>query len=90
MKNVLGMFFNSNESSPYNANFVATKLYPYPMGVADFINIEVQELLENGVVTIQVADKKGKDVNWKNKKRLVKTETRCDSYLIRTAKNQIF
>jgi len=45
-------FADPSESLPYNINTVATirtddepvysKLYPYPMGVADFVNSEVQ------------------------------------------------
>ena len=53
-------FADSNESLPYNINTVATIriddepvysiLYPYPMGVAEFVNSEVQQLLENGII----------------------------------------
>jgi len=83
-------FADPNESLPYNINTVATirtddepvysKLYPYPMGVADFVNSEVQQLLENGIIRpsrspynnpIWVVDKKGVDELGHKKKRMV-------------------
>lgn len=91
IRKVLGVFANPKESLPYNTNIVATirtdssdpvysKLYPYPMGVADFVNNEIKELLKNGIIRpsrspynnpIWVVDKKGKDEHGNAKKRLV-------------------
>lgn len=55
-----GSFADVNESLPYNINTVATirtdgepvysKLYPYPMGVSEFVNAEVKQLLANGII----------------------------------------
>lgn len=91
MKGLLGVFANPNESLPFNTNIVATirtetndpvysKLYPYPMGVADFVNSEIRNLLKNGIIRpsrspynnpIWVVDKKGKDDRGNALKRLV-------------------
>lgn len=91
IKKFSGVFANPKESLPYNTNIVATirtnssdpvytKLYPYPMGVADFVNNEVKELLHNGIIRpsrspynnpVWVVDKKGKDEYGNSKKRLV-------------------
>jgi len=69
-------FASPNEELPYDTSVVATirtvsaKLYPYPMGVADFVNKEIQDLLKNGIIQksaspynnpIWVVDKKGID-----------------------------
>jgi len=54
-------FADPNEALPYNTSVVATirtideepiyaKLYPYPMGAADFVNKEIQNLLDNGII----------------------------------------
>jgi len=54
-------FANPNEALPYNTSVDATirtvseepiyaKLYPYPMGAADFVNSEIQDLLKNGII----------------------------------------
>lgn len=59
--NVNGVFADPNEALPYNTNVVATirtenedpvysRLYPYPLGVADFVNKEIQDLLANGII----------------------------------------
>ncbi|KAH8327487.1 hypothetical protein KR059_012892, partial [Drosophila kikkawai] len=84
-------FANPNEALPYNTSVVATirtvdeepiyaKLYPYPMGAADFVNSEIQELLRNGIIQkskspynnpIWVVDKKGTDETGNRKMRLV-------------------
>lgn len=91
LEKLSGVFANPNESLPYNTNIIATirtnsddpvysKLYPYPMGVADFVNTEIKDLLKNGVIRpsrspynnpIWVVDKKGKDEHGNMKKRLV-------------------
>ncbi|GBP98456.1 Retrovirus-related Pol polyprotein from transposon gypsy [Eumeta japonica] len=91
MRNLLGVFSSPNESLPFNTNIVATirtdnndpvysKLYPYPMGVADFVNSEIRNLLKNGIIRpsrspynnpIWVVDKKGKDEHGNINKRLV-------------------
>lgn len=82
------VFSNPDESLPYNTNVVATirtvdnepvysKLYPYPPGVTDFVNKEVDELLRQGIIQpsrspynnpIWVVDKKGIDENGNKKK----------------------
>lgn len=84
-------FADPNEALPYNTSVVATirtvdeepiyaKLYPYPMGAADFVNGEIQELLKNGIIQkskspynnpIWVVDKKGTDDAGNKKMRLV-------------------
>lgn len=81
MKNFQGVFADPKESLPFNTNIVATirttsddpvysRHYPYPMGVADFVNNEIQDLLKNDIIRpsrspynnpIWVVDKKGKD-----------------------------
>ncbi|KAH8284395.1 hypothetical protein KR054_006149, partial [Drosophila jambulina] len=84
-------FANPNEALPYNTLVVATirtvteepiytKLYPYPMGAADFVNREIEDLLKNGIIQksvspynnpIWVVDKKGTDDHGNRKMRLV-------------------
>ncbi|KAH8329598.1 hypothetical protein KR067_003410 [Drosophila pandora] len=84
-------FANPNEALLYNTSVVATiktvseepiyaKLYPYPMGAADFVNSEIQELLKNGIIQkskspnsnpIWAVDKKGTDEAGNRKMRLV-------------------
>lgn len=84
----MGVFAEPNEALPFNTNIVATirtesedplysKLYPYPMGVVDFVNMEVQNLLKDGIIRpsrspynnpVWVVDKKGTD-DFGNKKR---------------------
>ncbi|KAH8280012.1 hypothetical protein KR054_009050 [Drosophila jambulina] len=84
-------FANPNEVLPYNTSVVATirtvseeliytKLYPYPMGAADFVNQEIEDLLKNGIIQksvspynnpIWVVDKKGTDDHGNRKMRLV-------------------
>jgi hypothetical protein len=84
-------FADPNEALPYNTSVVATirtvseepiyaKLYPYPMGVANFVNKEIQDLLKNDIIQksaspynnpIWVVDKKGTDEEGNRKKRLV-------------------
>lgn len=55
IENRENVFADPNEMLPYNTNIVATirtssneavysKLYPYPMGVTDFVNSEVKDL----------------------------------------------
>jgi ribonuclease HI len=85
------VFADPNEALPYNTNIVATirtenedpiysKLYPYPMGVSDFVNTETDSLLKDGIIRpsrspynnpVWVVDKKGTDENGNKKKRLV-------------------
>lgn len=85
------VFADSNELLPFNTNIVATirtedeepiysKLYPYPMGVADFVNMEIKDLLKNKIIRpskspfnnpIWVVDKKGTDESGNKNKRLV-------------------
>jgi len=84
-------FADPNEALPYNTSVVATirtvdeepiyaKLYPYPMGAADFVNKEIQNLLDNGIIQksvspynnpIWVVDKKGTDEMGNKNMRLV-------------------
>lgn len=87
-----GVFADPNERLPFNVNVVATintvddepvysKLYPYPPGVTEFVNSEIEDLLRNGIIRpsqssynnpIWVVDKKGSDEFGNKKKRLVK------------------
>lgn len=75
------VFADVNEKLPYNTNVVASirttdnepvyvKAYPYPMAVSDFVNREIESLLQNGIIResrspynspIWVVDKKGTD-----------------------------
>jgi len=85
-------FADPNESLPYKIKTVATiptdeepsyffsKMYPYPQGVADFVNAEVKQLLADGIIRpsespynnpIWIVDKKGVDKDGHNKKRLL-------------------
>ncbi len=78
-------FADQNESLQFNTNIVATiktkneepiysRLYPYPMSVAEFVNGEVAHLLANGHSPFQihwVVDKKRIDDAGNKKKRLV-------------------
>jgi len=84
-------FANPNEALPNNTSVVATirtiseepiyaKLYPYPMGAADFGNSEIHDLLKDGIIQkskspynnpIWVVDKKGVDESGNRKMRLV-------------------
>jgi len=60
LRNQLAVFAEPEEALPYNTNSVATirteddqpiysKLYPYPMGVSDFVNKETNALLKDGI-----------------------------------------
>ncbi|KAH8294552.1 hypothetical protein KR054_009037 [Drosophila jambulina] len=84
------VFSTSNEALTFNTSVIATirtmsdepvysKLYPYPMGAADFLNNEIKELLQNGIIRPSrspynspawVVDKKETDDNGSKKKRL--------------------
>ncbi|KAH8362545.1 hypothetical protein KR084_009857, partial [Drosophila pseudotakahashii] len=79
-------FADPNEAIPYNTSVVATirpiytKLYPYPIGAADFVTKEIDDLLKNGIIQksvspynnpIWVVDKNGIDEDGKRKIRLV-------------------
>lgn len=86
-----GVFANPNEALPYNTNIVATirttdndpvysKLYPYPVGVTEFVNKEMELLLSNNIIRpsrspynnpIWVVDKKGCDELGNRNKRMV-------------------
>jgi len=90
LRNRKKAFADPNEVLPYNTSVAATirtideepiyaKLYPYPMGAADFGNDEIQELLKNYIIQkskspynnlIWVVDKKGTDEAG-NKKKFV-------------------
>lgn len=57
---MINAFTDVIESLPYNINSIATirtdgepvysKLYPYPMGVSEFVNAEVKQLLVDGII----------------------------------------
>lgn len=62
MRHRVKAFADPKESLPYNTNIIATirtednepvysKMYPYPMGVAEFVNSEIRQLLANGIIT---------------------------------------
>lgn len=81
-------FSHSNEALSVNTSIIAairtetnepvySKLYPYPMGAADFVNTEIKQLLKDGIIRPSrpfnshltwVVDKKGSDAVG-NKKR---------------------
>lgn len=91
LKNRSKAFADPNESLPFNTSVTATirtvdddpiysKLYPYPLGVADFVDSEIKCLLKDGIIRkswspynnpIWVVDKKGTDEMGNKKKRLV-------------------
>ncbi|KAH8318203.1 hypothetical protein KR067_011438, partial [Drosophila pandora] len=91
MKKRSKVFSVANQTLPYNTNVVATirtednnpvysKAYPHPMGVADFVNKEIKDLLKSKIITPSrspynnptwVVDKKGSDETGGRKKRLV-------------------
>jgi len=81
-------FTDPDEALPFNINTIATiktdgepvysKSYPHSMGVTEFVNAEVKQLLEDGVIRLSrspynnptwVVDKKGTDQNGVKKKR---------------------
>jgi len=83
-------FADPDEALPFNINTLATiktdgepvysRSYPHPMGVTEFVNAEVKQLLADGVIRPSkspynnptwVVDKKGTDQNGVKKKRLV-------------------
>jgi ribonuclease HI len=86
-----GVFADPDEALPYNTSVVATiqtvddnpvysKLYPYPVGLSEFVNKEIKELVENGIIRpstspynnpIWVVNKKGCDDQGNQKRRLV-------------------
>lgn len=77
----VGVFAEPEKALPYNTDIVATirtqddqpiytRLYPYLMGVADFVNKETKTLLKDGIIRpsrspynspVWVVDKKGTD-----------------------------
>lgn len=82
------VFADPNEALPYNTSVVGTiktmtddpKLYPYPMGVADFVNNEVLNLLSNDIIQksaspynnpIWVVEKQGTDDAGSQNRRLI-------------------
>jgi len=83
-------FADPHEALPFNINTLATiktdgepvysGSYPHPMGVTEFVNAEVKQLLADGVIRPSkspynnptwVVDKKGTEQNGVKKKRLV-------------------
>jgi len=87
----MSVFAETNEALPYNTNIIGTirtenedpiyaKLYPYPMGVSNFVNSETQAMLKDGIIrpsrspynnSVWVVDKNGTDEQGNRKKRLV-------------------
>lgn len=85
------VFADPNDHLPFNTSVVGSirtvddspiysKLYPYPAGVSDFVNKEIREMLEGGIIRpsrspynnpIWVVDKKGVDELGNKKKRMV-------------------
>lgn len=84
LKKLKRAFANPNKALLFNLKTVATfrsdgesvnsKLYPYPMGVTDFVNAEVKKLLGDGIIRPSkslynnpewVVDKKGHNGNKK-------------------------
>lgn len=88
---IKSVFGDPDESLSFNTNVVVTirtvdeepvytKLYPYPMGVVDFVNEEVKGMLANGIIrpsrspynnAVFVVDKKGLDKEGNRKKGLL-------------------
>ena len=61
IKERIKVFADQNEALPYNTNIIATirtenddpidsKLYPYPLGVSDFVNSETIEMLRDNII----------------------------------------
>ncbi|KAH8266573.1 hypothetical protein KR026_002304, partial [Drosophila bipectinata] len=91
MKKRSKVFSDATQTLPYNTNVVATictednnpvysKAYPHPMGVAEFVNKEIKELLKSNIITPSrspynnptlVVDKKESDETGGRKMRLV-------------------
>ncbi|KAH8339716.1 hypothetical protein KR074_004260, partial [Drosophila pseudoananassae] len=91
MSSNLDAFANPDKLLPFNTKVVAyirtednepvySKMYPFPMGAADFVNNEIKDLLKNGIIRpsrspynnpIWVVGKKGTDVSGSPNKRLV-------------------
>ncbi len=87
----LKAFADPSKLLPFNSNVVATirtednepvysKMYPFPMGAADFVNQKIKDLLKNGIIRpsrspynnpIWVVGKKGTDLSDAPNKRLV-------------------
>ena len=85
------VFADPEESLPFNTNVIASirttdnepifsRFYPYPVGVSEFVNNEIQDLLDNGIIRrsrspynspIWIVDKKGFDDDGNRKKRMV-------------------
>ena len=85
------VFADPEESLPFNTNVIASirttdnepifsRFYPYPVGVSEFVNNEIQNLLDNGIIRrsrspynspIWIVDKKGFDDDGNRKKRMV-------------------
>lgn len=102
------VFANPDEALPYNTNITATirtkdeepiysRYQSYPISVIDFVNKEVENLLNDGIIRpsrspynspVWVVDKKGLDENGRPNKRLVfdftklNSKTICDKYPI--------
>lgn len=86
-----GVFASTVEKLTYTTNVSAeirttsdtavySRFYPYPVGVAEFVNNEIEDLHRNGIIQrssspynnpVWVVDKKGIDADGKKKKRLV-------------------
>ncbi|KAH8278129.1 hypothetical protein KR026_002835, partial [Drosophila bipectinata] len=91
MSSNLDAFADPDKLLPFNTKVVAyirtednepvySKMYPFPMGAADFVNNEIKDLLKNGIIRpsrspynnpIWVVGKKGTDVSGSPNKRLV-------------------
>ena len=87
----INVFADPNEALPCNTKIIATirtedenpiysKLYPYPLGVSEFVNNETIDMLRDNIIRpsrspyknpVWVVDKKGVDERGNNKKRLV-------------------
>lgn len=85
------VFADPDETLPFNTKITATirtvdkepvysKSYPYPLALTNFVNMEIADLLENGIIQpsrspynnpLWIVDKKGFDQDGQPKKRLV-------------------
>ena len=61
LKESINVFDYPNEALPYNTNIIATirtenddpiysKLYPYPLGVSEFVNNKTTDMLRDNII----------------------------------------
>ena len=100
LKRFQGIFTEKPSYLPYNTNIVATidtttddpiwsKSYPYPQAVSNFVNNEINNMLENNIIMpsrsaynspVWVVDKKGTNEDGSKKHRLVIDYKKLNSF----------